>query len=132
MEREEWMMMPGERDPFAAGADVSSTIAAALTNRKFQTGKLAKKAAEAVELYKEHARDQADDQLSEEAEATQALLDEYRAQRGPSLMDQHMEQKKGSGKVGSQFRPKGMGKGERKHERKAFNHDEVWENLDPC
>ena len=64
-------------------------------SRQFQSGKTAKKKAEALAAMKEQNSTPA---ALAEAERTQRVLDEYRALRGPSLMDAHIE-KRAQGKV---------------------------------
>ena len=80
-----------------------------ITNRKFQTGKTAKKAGEAMESLK------AQREPTEEDIATQELLEAYRQQRGPSLMESHTEHIKLYGKP----------QAHRKPEPKAFDRDNV-------
>lgn len=99
--REEWMLSPGNRDPFSGGIVLSTTFYGIIhynpaptekfgKNRQFQSGKTAKKTAEALAALKE--KNSTPEALAQ-AEQTQQVLDEYRALRGPSLMDMHSEKK---------------------------------------
>lgn len=84
--REEWMLTPGESK---ASQSLSDTFG---VSRGFQTGKVAKQKAKELEAVRaEQPRD------AEEDARTQAILDEYREMRGPSLMDQHLKKKKDCG-----------------------------------
>lgn len=56
-------------------------------SRKFQHGKEARKSAEVLQAQRD-AEEEAY-RNSEEGKRTQALLDEYREKRGPSLMEMH-------------------------------------------
>mmetsp|Transcript_34974 Transcript_34974/g.65270 ORF Transcript_34974/g.65270 Transcript_34974/m.65270 type:complete len:541 (-) Transcript_34974:62-1684(-) len=85
LEREEWMLTPGERMPF--GGD--STDPTMPSNRKFERGKLAKKSAEAIAAQREAEYEQY--MNSEEGKEAEAVLEEYRKKRGPSLMQKHMD-----------------------------------------
>jgi hypothetical protein len=122
--------------------------AAGLTNRKFQSGKQAKKLAEKMSIQREFQRQQ--QQLQEqqarsegplapgssasgvvgrgdksggsnnvgEAGTTEELLQEYRERRGVSLMDQHLAKK-------AKIAPTELGTGERKafdRERDLLSH----------
>jgi hypothetical protein len=77
--REDWMLTPGERDPFSGIKDDK--------NRKFQTGKSAKKLAEALIKQREEYE-------KEVQEAGGVLADDETNKRGPSLMEQHHASKK--------------------------------------
>jgi hypothetical protein len=58
-------------------------------NRKFERGKLAKKTAEAIAAQREFEHEQY--MNSEEGKEAEAVLEEYRKKRGPSLMQKHQE-----------------------------------------
>lgn len=60
-----------------------------LNNRKFERGKQSKKDAEA--LNEENERLYTAYLQSEEGQKTEAMLQEYKAKRGPSLMESHLE-----------------------------------------
>jgi hypothetical protein len=75
-----------------------NTLDAFGKNRKFQAGKTGKRAAETLAAVKE--RDLTDEAKAEAAQ-TQVVLEEYRALRGPSLMDLHHSDKKHKGGVES-------------------------------
>lgn len=83
-------------------------------NRKFQTGKVAKKTAGEIAAAKDAA---ASAPKTEEELRTAAIMAEYREKRGQTLMEQHME-KTMSGTVSSNSR--GVGQ-----KRKEFDRDEV-------
>lgn len=94
--REEWMLTPGESK---ASQSLSDTFG---VSRGFQSGKVAKQKAKELEAMRsEQPRDAAEDAR------TQAILEEYREKRGPSLMDQHLQKKKdgGSGSQKDSRRP---------------------------
>lgn len=78
------MLTPGEANPFGGIKDGE--------NRQFQHNKTAKKLAESVAAQRE-AMQQVEDPNSEEYKQTQALLEEYKAKRGPSLLDVHQSNK---------------------------------------
>lgn len=59
------------------------------SNRKFERGKLAKKSAEAIAAQREAEYEQY--MNSEEGKEAEAVLEEYRKKRGPSLMQKHMD-----------------------------------------
>eukprot|EP01041_Mallomonas_annulata_P001560 gene1560-3015_t len=83
--REEWMLTPGEAKHMQ-GLTESFGV-----NRQFQSGKVAKKAA--AELLRQREAERARCEDPEETARTQAILDEYRELRGPSLMEAHLEKK---------------------------------------
>lgn len=66
-------------------------------SRQFQSGKTAKKQAEALAAMKAAGETE---EAKAEAERTQKVLDEYKLLRGPSLMDAHLE-KRGVGSTSS-------------------------------
>ena len=84
VEREEWMVDPGKNKSLF---DIQATVG--IQNRKFKLGKEAKK------IPGEKDAEQQTKLLTEEekleAIQTQQLLDEYAIQRGPSLMEVHLE-----------------------------------------
>lgn len=86
LQREEWMLTPGERLPFGGS---SSSEPKMPSNRKFERGKLAKKSAEAIAEQREKEYEEYLE--SEEGKEAQAVLEEYRKKRGPSLMQQHQD-----------------------------------------
>ena len=59
------------------------------SNRKFVRGKLAKKSAEQLAAQREAEYESYIN--SEEGKAAEALIEEHRQKRGPSLMQQHQE-----------------------------------------
>jgi hypothetical protein len=95
LQREEWLLTPGERKPFGGKFRVPRNLTSSegmtdmMSNRKFERGKQSKKAAEALAAESEKAY--AAYLLSEEGKQTEAMLQEYREKRGPSLVDQHRE-----------------------------------------
>ena len=84
---------------------------AGTTNRKFQSGKVAKKTAQQISAAKALAENEPD---SVEALQTKAIMTEYREKRGLTLMEQHLEKQGKSGTSSS-----GANK------RKSFDRDEV-------
>jgi hypothetical protein len=62
-----------------------------VTNRKFQTGKDAKKMAEFLTLKRQQERELAENSI--ERKKTQQILEEYREIRGPTLMEAHFKKK---------------------------------------
>ncbi len=87
-------------------------------NRKFQTGKVAKKAAATMVGIKQQL-EEGDGAQSEEALRTVAVLAEYREKRGATLMEQHLEKKK------EKDAKSGGSSGGGGTKRKAFDRDEV-------
>ena len=81
-EREEWMLTPGEQ---------RAALEAFGENRKFSQGKLARKAAAAATLARGSIFNKAEPTAEELA--AQALREEQRALRGPSLVDLHAASK---------------------------------------
>jgi hypothetical protein len=140
--REEWMMVPGEHDLFGGAVNrgkaslfcpscsivltffyccvvfSAGDAASVLVNKGFQTGKLAKKAAEAVEAFKEESQKEYEREHSEEHAAAQALMEEYRLARGPSLMEAHLEKVKAG-----RHKPKRT-HGLEKQDRRSFSRDD--------
>jgi len=138
--REEWMMVPGEHDLFGSAVNrgkhllscislpsasvvfncvlraIVGDAASVLVNKGFQTGKLAKKAAEAVEAFKEESQAEYERENSAEHAAAQALMEEYRLARGPSLMETHLE----NVKAGKKPKSRGL----ERSERKSFSREE--------
>lgn len=121
-QREEWMVVPGLKDPFGSAVVDPSAV---LTNKGFQTGKLAKKAAEAVDARSEAMREAENAMNEEKNRQAQELLDLYRSQRGPSLMDVHLENRK-SGKAKG-HRSSSNSKFHSSSDRRSFDRDEVGE-----
>ena len=84
IEREEWMVDPGKNKSLF---DIQATVG--IQNRKFKLGKEAKK------IPGEKEAEQQAKPLTEEEKLemlqTQQFLDEYAKQRGPSLMEAHLE-----------------------------------------
>eukprot|EP01038_Epipyxis_sp_PR26KG_P012923 gene12923-17321_t len=83
--RDEWMITPGNSSLIA---DLTSR---SVTNRKFQSGKEAKKLA--LELINHREKMRKEMESSEEGLKTKAIMDEYKELRGPSLMDKHLLEK---------------------------------------
>eukprot|EP00607_Mallomonas_marina_P005460 CAMPEP_0182426114 /NCGR_PEP_ID=MMETSP1167-20130531/12592_1 /TAXON_ID=2988 /ORGANISM="Mallomonas Sp, Strain CCMP3275" /LENGTH=337 /DNA_ID=CAMNT_0024607323 /DNA_START=1 /DNA_END=1014 /DNA_ORIENTATION=+ len=97
-EREEWMLTPGEAKHMA-GLTESFGV-----SRGFQAGKVARKTAAELGRQREAEREREED--TEETKRTQAILQEYRELRGPSLMDAHLEKRKSNRPVsGDTTRP---------------------------
>ena len=88
-EREEWMLTPGEQ---------RAALEAFGANRTFNQGKLAKKAALVAAQARSSILSRAEP--TQEELAAQALREEQRAARGPSLVDLHAA-KKAAGKAPS-------------------------------
>lgn len=59
------------------------------SNRKFERGKLAKKSAEAIAAQREAEYERY--MNSEEGKEAEAVLEEYRKKRGPTLMEKHTQ-----------------------------------------
>jgi hypothetical protein len=85
--REEWMTTPGERKVFGGAEEAFGA------QRKFNMGKEAKKAAALLNAQREMREAQPKSVEEEEEERrTEAILQEYREKRGPSLMEAHLDQ----------------------------------------
>lgn len=102
--REEWILDPGESKALSG----MLSGAAAMTNRKFQTGKQAKKRAEHMSIQNEFLRQQQQQQQQSEGgvlrqkedppscveqEQMKASCREEVSTRGPSLMEMHLQSK---------------------------------------
>jgi hypothetical protein len=87
LKREEWMTTPGERKVFGGAEEAFGS------QRKFNMGKEAKKAAALLNAQREMREAQPKSaEEEEEARRTEAILQEYREKRGPSLMEAHLDQ----------------------------------------
>jgi hypothetical protein len=77
----------------------SSGFEAFGVNRKFQSGKQAKKRAEAMTHQREEQARIAAEENSEEAVRTREVMDTYKEMRGPSLMEAHFDKKAKTPKI---------------------------------
>lgn len=73
---------------FIITTDLGSSFNA---NRKFQTGKLAKKAVEQLSLEKEMRLKNQSNVETEESLRTKKIMEEFREKRGPTLMESHLD-----------------------------------------
>jgi hypothetical protein len=68
---------------------VSALNETTITNRKFQTGKRARQLSQEVSSMKTEIS--GDSEVLARARQAETMMDELKSQRGPSLMDQHMQ-----------------------------------------
>jgi hypothetical protein len=79
---------------FVVCAGLPETV---MANRKFERGKQTKK--DAAALAAEREKEYEEYLASDEGKQTEAVLQEYREKRGPSLMDRHLDEGGGSKKA---------------------------------
>ncbi len=75
-----------------------------MKNKKFQTGKLAKKAAGEMEVLKEQALELLDPAAREAMKEAEEAMQRMQEARGPSLMEQHMKAREENADKGQQQR----------------------------